>query len=731
MVGGTASNGISFSVTVPSLTSLTPSSGAVGTSVTIAGANFAPTQGSSTVTFNGTAATPTSWNGTSITVPVPGAATTGPLVVTVGGVASNGLTFTVVPSSGTITLTQHGSIDAGGTSVALAFASNNAAGHFIAVAVRAFSANQTITVSDSRGNVYLQAFKANNNSDDTLALFYAQNIAAGANTVTVAVSTSASIRFAILEYAGVATSNALDVTATSTLSSASPTSGNKTTTAAGDLLIGVITTQSFGTFTAGSGYAIDEAVGAAPSTVFMVEEATQVAAGTASATASLASSDLWGAGLAAFRKAASVNTPPTLTQPANQTSAANTSVSLALVGSDPDGDALTYSATGLPPVLTVNAATGLISGTLTTTSAGTYSVTATVSDGSLTNSKTFSWTVTNMNLPPTLTQPPNRTSARNATVSLQLAGSDPDGDTVTYSATGLPAPLTINGATGRISGTFVSTSVGVHTVTATVSDGTLTASQTFTWTVRNVAPALSAIDFDGDGKTDVVVYRPSDGTWHILNSSTNYTTSNTYQWGISTDVSVPGDYDGDGKTDPVVYRPSTATFFVLNSSTNHTTSSIYQLGTNGDLPVTGDYDGDGKTDPAVYRPSTGTFFVLTSSTNYTTFNAYQWGASSDLPVPGDYDGDGKIDVAVYRPSTATWYILNSSTNYTTFNIYQWGAGGGDTPVPGDYDGDGRTDLAVYRSSTATWYILKSSTNYTASSVYQWGGANDVPVRGRP
>ena len=74
----------------PSITSLSPTSGAVGTSVTIAGTNFGATQGTSTVTFNGTAGTPTSWSATSIVVPVPSGATTGNVVVTVGGVASNG-----------------------------------------------------------------------------------------------------------------------------------------------------------------------------------------------------------------------------------------------------------------------------------------------------------------------------------------------------------------------------------------------------------------------------------------------------------------------------------------------------------------------------------------------------------------------------------------------------------------------------------------------------------------
>src|SRR5204862_4827497 len=104
-VGGVASNGVSFTVTVPppSVTSLNPTSGVLGTSVTISGANFGASQGTSTVKFNGTAATPTSWSATSIVAPVPAGATTGNVVVTVGGVASNGVSFTVTVPAPNIT----------------------------------------------------------------------------------------------------------------------------------------------------------------------------------------------------------------------------------------------------------------------------------------------------------------------------------------------------------------------------------------------------------------------------------------------------------------------------------------------------------------------------------------------------------------------------------------------------------------------------------------------------
>src|SRR5207249_4656888 len=104
-VGGVASNAVSFTVTVPapSITTLNPTSGLVGTSVTIAGANFGATQGTSSVKFNGTTATATSWSATSIIAPVPTGATTGNVVVTVGGAASNGVSFTVTVPAPSIT----------------------------------------------------------------------------------------------------------------------------------------------------------------------------------------------------------------------------------------------------------------------------------------------------------------------------------------------------------------------------------------------------------------------------------------------------------------------------------------------------------------------------------------------------------------------------------------------------------------------------------------------------
>ncbi len=310
-VGGVSSNGVLFTVTPPpSITSLSPNFGPAGTSVAIAGANFGALQGTSTVTFNGTAASPTSWSATSIVAPVPTGATSGNVVVTESGVASNGVNFTVTSSSGNIALVQHKSLDAGTTtSASLAFTSSNTAGNWIAVCVRAGSTTaEVFTITDSNGNTYQQAYQFSlSPSSVVFAIYYAENIKGGANTVMISDTVSGPLRFAILEYSGVATSNSLDaVPVTASGSSATPNSGSFTTGANGDLLLATIVTPNPATFTAGSGYTILDFVPAEPNTKLITEHQIQPAAGTASASASLTASDNWGAGLAAFRSISGV-----------------------------------------------------------------------------------------------------------------------------------------------------------------------------------------------------------------------------------------------------------------------------------------------------------------------------------------------------------------------------------------------------------------------------------------
>ena len=166
-----------------------------------------------------------------------------------------------------------------------------------------------------------------------------------------------------------------------------------------------------------------------------------------------------------------------------------TIVPLQVVASDGDPDTLTYGATNLPPGLTINPTSGLISGTVSAgASAGSpYSVIVTVSDGKAAPVEApFTWTITGGNAPPVVVKPADQANVEGDTVSLQVQASDPNSDPLTYSATGLPPGLSINPTTGLINGTIGagSSTFSPFTVKVRATDpGTLFNEQEFSWQV--------------------------------------------------------------------------------------------------------------------------------------------------------------------------------------------------------------------------------------------------------
>ena len=216
----------------------------------------------------------------------------------------------------------------------------------------------------------------------------------------------------------------------------------------------------------------------------------------------------------------------------------------------------------------------------------------------------------------------------------------------------------------------------------------------------------TSFDFDGDGRSDISVFRPSDSVWY-LNQSTNGFSAT--QFGLSTDKITPADFDGDGKTDIAVYRDGV--WYWLNSSNGN--FNAFQFGLADDIPVPADFTGDGRSELAVYR--SGTWFTWNLANSQ--FNAMQFGIPSDKVVPADFDGDGTTDLAVYRDGI--WFWLRSSDGQV--GSVQFGIAE-DKPTIGDYDGDGKADPAVYRSGI--WYVLGSTQGFYTT---QFGIATDIPT----
>jgi hypothetical protein len=232
-------------------------------------------------------------------------------------------------------------------------------------------------------------------------------------------------------------------------------------------------------------------------------------------------------------------------------------------------------------------------------------------------------------------------------------------------------------------------------------------------------------DYDGDGIDDIAVWRPETGIWYILQSSDGRVLY--AHWGMSTvhptgslpDVPVQADYDGDGRTDIAVWRPDTGVWYVLLSSTgfDHKKALAHQWGRLGDVPVDADYDGDGRADIAVFRPWENRWYILESETGNWQVSTFGT-AGYDLLVPADYSGDGRADLAIYRQGT--WWVMDSSSGDVETTEFGFPDS---IPVPGDYDGDGQTDLAVWRDGT--WYIHDSSEPRVRT--LQFGSPGDIPI----
>jgi hypothetical protein len=202
----------------------------------------------------------------------------------------------------------------------------------------------------------------------------------------------------------------------------------------------------------------------------------------------------------------------------------------------------------------------------------------------------------------------------------------------------------------------------------------------------------------------IAVYRPSNGDWYIRGENG---TTTTYSYGDSGDIPVPADYDGDGLTDIAIYRPSTLGWSLKLDNVDLDHLNAYKLTTgpakyykisnsNENIPVPEDYDYDGTDDLAVFNPRMGNWVFVDGNGILQTVT---FGDLESLPIPADYDGDGKVNLATYK--VGIWKILLGNGTEVE---YEYGNSEEQIPVPADYDGDGKVDIAVYSAEDKKWYI---------------------------
>ena len=201
---------------------------------------------------------------------------------------------------------------------------------------------------------------------------------------------------------------------------------------------------------------------------------------------------------------------------------------------------------------------------------------------------------------------------------------------------------------------------------------------------------IASGDYDGDGTSDLAVFRGSSGLWAVRGITRVY-------FGSADDLPVPGDYNGDRRADIGIFRGSSGLWAVRGITRAY-------FGSSSDGAVPGDYDGDGSCDFGIFRPSSGLWAIRGVTRAY-------FGAPGDGAVPGNYSGAPSSEIGIFRGSSGLWAIRGVSRVY-------FGAAS-DLPVPGNYDGGG-WDIGIFRPASGLWAIRNVTRIY-------FGSSSDNPV----
>jgi len=266
-------------------------------------------------------------------------------------------------------------------------------------------------------------------------------------------------------------------------------------------------------------------------------------------------------------------------------------------------------------------------------------------------------------------------------------------------------------------------------------------------TMTSAGSSPAVVDFSGDGKRDLAVYRPGTKQCYVRDPVTGATRTISLA-GVARDGDMPmaADFDGDGKTDCGVYRrnyagqPSTWIWYSSRIGPAYPSKIIQaQFGDASDVPLVG-------LKLTESEPSSIAVFKKNGSLCFRPLSFPLLGGVSVLPercrsisdnpdaeiITGKFDNDALTDIAVFQRN-AYFKILLSSTAYSYSWVQSWGLDnvvvGGQIPLRGvDKDGDGLHDLAVYDPKTGNWHYRLSATGQIPTPT-QWGVAGDIPLSG--